>query len=319
MDYKEITRRNGKVVVFCKIEDLLKEFYGVRTMEEVETHLNSNNEYIIHCPFCKESGHRKHKLYIKGDLSVGHCFVCTRAYVNVTDEVNVKVNIPDFLSKFLLNEGNTVNIVPLTDPEWSISSIKDDLVDYDESGVNYLKGRHIFMEELYKILDFKFLDGNVVMPFKYHGEPFYYQIRFTGDSSIRYFFPPISSKPPYIIERDGIKRICVVEGVFDAISMLIQAPDYIPCAVLGSSISDYQIEFIREYCPEEIVVFMDETSISIGIAKKIRSKIDYCPIRIIKSDGEDPEERMNRILKSGKELQWLKPKVYDNFGVNLRI
>ena len=99
------------------------------------------------------------------------------------------------------------------------------------------------MKALYKILDFKFWEDNVVMPFKYKGEIFYYQIRFTGNSPIRYFFPPISAKPPYVIDHDvkpSGNKIIISEGVFDAIADLIMFPEYIPFAVLGSSISDYQ-------------------------------------------------------------------------------
>jgi hypothetical protein len=97
--------------------------------------------------------------------------------------------------------------------------------------------------------------------------------------------------------------------VYDAISLLIQAPDYTPFAVLGSSISDYQIDFLREYVPEEILIYMDETRISQGIANKLSRIVDYCPIRIIKSNGEDPEEKMKRLMSYGKsfnELAWIK-------------
>lgn len=304
-DYKEVKRKDGQVLVFCNFEELLTEFYGVSSIEEVEPFENSSGEYIIHCPFCKEEGHTKHKLYIKSDLTVGHCFVCTRAFINVTDKVDTTFKIPDFISKFS-NYSGRVNLVRLNDPMWTLDKFKYEFDKFDEKGYQYLIGRHQFMSELYKILDFKFMDGNVVMPFKYHGEIFYYQIRFTGDSSIRYYFPPISAKPPYIIDHgENIRKIVIVEGVFDAISMLIQAPDYIPCAVLGSSISDYQLDFIREYVPTEIVIFMDKTEISKNIARKVVTKIDYCPIKIIKSNGEDPEERMKRYMKLGKNLQWV--------------
>lgn len=307
MEFKEVKRKNGQVIVFCNFEDLLKEAYGVKSMEEVLPHANDNGEYIIHCPFCKQEGHTKHKLYIKDDLTVGHCFVCTRTYVNVDDKVDLSFSIPDFLPYFGYSG---LNLVKLEDPIWSLDKYFNEFDDYDEKGVNYLIGRHKYMAELYKALDFKFLDGNIVMPFKYHGEVFYYQLRFTGNSNIRYFFPPISKKPPYIIDHGGgkIRKICIVEGVYDAISMLIQAPDYIPCAVLGSSISDYQIEFIREYVPKEILIYMDKTEISIKIARKLVTRIDYCPIKIHYSDGTDPEEMMKKRMSWGgnKEIAWIK-------------
>lgn len=306
VDYKEVKCKDGRRLVFCNFEELLKDFYGVSRMEEVEPFANSNGEYIIHCPFCRNEGHTKHKLYIKSDLTVGHCFVCTRSYVHVSDEVDTSFKVPDFLSMFYGNSGHP-NLVRLNDPVWTLDKYWNEFDSFDQKGYDYLMSRHPFMNEMYKILDFKFMDGNIVMPFKYHGEVFYYQIRFSGNSKIRYFFPPISAKPPYIIEHgNGIRKFIVVEGVYDAIAALIMAPDYIPCAVLGSSISDYQLDFLREYVPQEIVCYLDDTKKSIGVAEKIKSRIDYCPIRIIRSNGEDPEECMKRKLRWGKELQWIK-------------
>ena len=34
-EYKEVVRKNGKRIVFCNFEDLLKDAYGVNTMDEV--------------------------------------------------------------------------------------------------------------------------------------------------------------------------------------------------------------------------------------------------------------------------------------------
>lgn len=305
MEFKEVKKKNGQVIVFCNFEELLKDAYGVKTMEEVKPFANDSGEYIIHCPFCRDEGHTKHKLYIKDDLTVGHCFVCTRTYVNVTDKIDVSFDIPDFLPNFGYSG---FNLVKLEDPIWTLDNYFNEFDSYDEKGVKYLASRHKYLLELYKLLDFKFVDGNVVMPFKYHGEIFYYQIRFTGNSNIRYFFPPIAKKPPYIIEHGENKKFIVVEGVYDAISCLITAPNYTPVAVLGSSISDYQIGFIREYVPSEILVYMDDTKKSIGIARKLVTKIDYCPIRIIPSNGEDPEEMMKRKMSWGnnKEIACIK-------------
>ena len=301
IDYKEIKKKDGSILIFCDLNELLKEFYGT---EEYQPYVNSTGEYIIHCPFCKEEGHTKHKLYIKDDLSVGHCFVCNRSYIGVTDEIKFETKMPEFYTSFQ----KPFEVVGLRDDQpWNLNRLQYEFDDYDEKGFQYLVGRHKYMAELYKILGFKFWNGNVVMPFFYHGKPFYYQIRFTGDSKIRYYFPPVSSKPPYCIETcEHPKKFIICEGVFDAISLLIQAPSYTPFAVLGSSISDYQIGFLREYIPEKILIYMDETKISNGIAAKLRSIIDYCPIEIIKSDGEDPEEHMIRRMNMGANLQWIK-------------
>lgn len=303
VDYKEVKRKNGNVLISCNFEDLLKEAYGVKTMDEVLP-MASGDEYICHCPFCKAEGHTKHKLYIKTDLTVGHCFVCTRNFINLTDEVKTEYKIPNFLG--FMGSPGPLELVRLTDPIWSLDKFKYEFDDFSQEGYDYLIGRHGFMSDLYKVLDFKFMDGNIVMPFKYHGEIFYYQIRFSGSSNIRYFFPPISAKPPYIIEKPVNKNFIICEGVFDAIACLIMAPDYTPFAVLGSSISEYQMKFLREYVPEKILVYMDETKISNRIAENLKQEVGYCPIGIIRSTGEDPEENLKKRLAFGKPLQWIK-------------
>lgn len=306
MEYQEIIKKDGKRIVFCNMKELLQEAYGVKSMEEVETFLKGN-EYICHCPFCKNEGHTKHKLYVKSDLTVGHCFVCCRAFVNIDETVKVDYQVPSFLA-----QQRPFEVVPLNDPEWSLDRFKYEFDDYSEPGVQYLINRNPFLKDLWKPLGFKFWDDNVVMPFWWQGEIIYYQIRFTKPSKIRYFFPRISSpwgaaKCPYIIPRAGSdnKSFIICEGVYDAIACFIQAPSYTPMAVLGSSISDYQLWFLRSYVPERILVYMDDTEKSKAVADKIRSVIDYCPVRVMPSDGTDPEENLMKRLKTGKNIQWI--------------
>lgn len=307
LEYKEIVKKNGKHLIFCSFEDLLKEAYGVSTMDQVEAVMvKSGSEIIAHCPWCKEEGHTKHKLYIKDDFTVGQCFVCGRVFCNVTSELKTEVIVPSSLSSF--GSGPIKFELPeMKNEEWTMDKYYYEFDDTSEVGMKYLLGRHGFFKDLAKALGFKFWNGNVVMPFFFRGEPYYYQIRFSGNSKIRYFLPPVSQKSCYIIERseEDIKhRILIVEGIYDAVAGLIQCPDFTPVAVLGSSISDYQIAQIREYSGyvTEILIWMDETSISKKIKKKVRSIIDYCPINIIYSKGEDPEEILKKKLKYGLEL-----------------
>lgn len=310
MDYKEIRKKDGTLIVFCRFEELLKEAYGANTMEEVKTHQGNNGEYIIHCPFCRAEGHTKHKLYIKSDLTVGHCFVCDRAFVNVTDEVKVDYKIPNFFNGGFFNDNNTPKeLVRLSDPTWTLDKFHNEFDDFDQKGYDYLVKRNPYLSELYKILGFKFWQSNIVMPFfDDQGKVFYYQIRFTGNSKIRYFFPPISHKPCYIIKRnnpEAAHRLIISEGIFSGIASMLMSENYTSISILGSSVSDYQLNMIRQFVPEKIVIFLDETKLSIGVANKIKSVIDYCPIQIIKSDGEDPEERMMRRRRQGKDLIWI--------------
>ena len=314
-EHVEINRKNGSRLIFCNFDDLIKESCQVEDIEQAGLTKTQNGEYIIHCPFCRDEGHTKHKLYIKSDYTVGHCFVCGRTYVHVTNEIKFKVDIPSGISEFGFSRP-PLKIAELTDPNWTLDKFEYDFDDSSEGGERYLFSRHKYMKDLYKLLDFKFWDGNIVMPFKYKGKVFYYQIRFSGvghgDSRIRYYFPPVSEKPPYIIDHltpsgEPCKGIIICEGVFDAIACLILAPNYIPVAVLGSSISDYQMDFIREYTGiDKIVVYMDEIDISKRIADRLRRTID-CPIHLVYSDGQDPEEKLKELIRwgDGREINYI--------------
>lgn len=311
-EFQEVfSKKTGTRTIFCNIEDLLRSVFNNNNIDEIKALApNSGEEIICHCPFCKAEGHTKHKLYIKNDLSVGHCFVCGRAFVNVDTSIDLSFDVPDFLKP---SAGSEFNLVTLQDPTWSLDKYNYEFDDYDEVGIKYLESRHPFMKDLWKPLEFKFWDGNVVMPFKFNNDVFYYQIRFsnvTHDSKKpRYFLPPMpnGTKPPYIIEVGDCRKFIICEGIFDAISLLIQAPQgFSPFAVMGSSISDYQLGFLRRYVPTEIIIYMDETAISKRIKARLESVIGYCPISIVKSNGEDPEENMVRRLKTGKPLRWIK-------------
>lgn len=296
MNYTErIRSKDGKKLIYCNFDELLMEAFGVNSMEEVQQHQSSNGEYICHCPFCKAEGHRKHKLGINDEYTLGHCFVCERVFINLDNSLNFE--IPEY--KPYGEDPSTWRVVPY-----------EKIGEYfqfpteSEDGLNYLVGRHGFLRELSKGLNFRFTtNGDIVIPFVYHGNVIYYQKRYIKGSmaqKIRYHLPPMpkGTKPPYIIEHGDNKRFIICEGIFDAIALLIQAPDWTPVAVLGSSISDYQLGFIREYVPQEIVVYMDDSEKSRSVQRKIKSVIDYCPVTIIESDGTDPEE----VLK--KKLNW---------------
>ncbi len=304
MEYTErVRKKDGTRIVTCRFVDLLKEAFNVQTEEEIKNFQKPNGEFICHCPFCKAEGHTKHKLYISDDFSVGHCFVCGRAFININDKLDFEIKEFDFLDP----DPSSWGVVPYKDVNRYFDYSQD-----NESGLNYLMKRHGFLGELSKCLNFRYTDeGDVVIPFVYHGNVIYYQIRSIKNSKLRrYWLPPMptGTKPPYIIENGDNKRIIVCEGVFDAISLLVQAPDWTPIAVLGSTISDYQLGFLREYVPEEIVVYMDDTEKSRFVQRKIKSVIDYCPVTIIESDGTDPEEVLKKKLNWATEVSQLQIK-----------
>lgn len=294
MDYQELTKKDGRVIILCNFDELLMDFYGSKSMTEVQNYLKDNGEYIIKCPFCKAEGYTKDKLYIKGDLTVGHCFKCHRAFINVTDTIEYNIKTPS------ISRTRSFDLVKLNNENWNLDMYNNEFDDYDEIGEKYLASRHKYLPALAKVLGFKFYNHNVIMPFYFHGELIYYQMRFTNKNPIRYFFPPISAKPIYSIELTDSRDLIISEGIFDGISNLLMYPDKKPICILGSSVSDYQIEMIRTYNPRSITVYMDETELSIKVTKKLQSVIDNVEYHLWKSDGTDPEEALKKRIKYGK-------------------
>jgi len=344
-DFKEIETKRKGTIVLVNFEDFLIDYYHVKNMQEVEPHANSNNEYMCVCPYCKSKhdkegirNYSKEKLYIRADLTVGHCFVCGRTFINISNDLKFEVDQPKGLMNFGFIE--PFKIVSLEeDSEYGLGRYLYDADDIQDSqeGIKYLENRHSYLPEIAKALDFRYLPGCVLMPFRFMNfnrdgsqdgkgdiqkQAFYYQIRFTDPKSkIRYFFPPISKKPPFVITKtnETRKRVIICEGIYDAIALMILTAgkdkdgndlSYIPFACMGSSISQYEMTFLKQLNPKEIVIFMDEAEISKRILNTIQPELDMCQdYKIFASPihGEDPEEYMKRIQKEkpGKELGYL--------------
>ena len=294
MEYQIWKRKNGQELVLCNLEELLLDQMQVSSLLEAKSKLTTSGEYVVKCPFCSREGYNKEKLYIHEDLEKGYCFKCTRTYINVDDTIKYNIRVP------IYENSATFSLVKLSDPIWSLDAFENEFDEFDEEGYNYLVNKgHKFMSQLYKVLNIKFHDHNPVIPFYYKGELIYYQVRFIKANRIKYFMPRISNKPIYSIEHGDNKKLIICEGVFDSMANLILYPDRTPIAVLGSSVSDYQIDMIRNYCPEDILIYMDETRLSLGIKNKLEEVINYCPINIVKSSGRDPEEKLKYLIKKG--------------------
>ena len=58
LDYQEIRKKDGGVLIFTHLLELLLERFNVATEEELQGHLKGDH-YICHCPFCEAEGHTK--------------------------------------------------------------------------------------------------------------------------------------------------------------------------------------------------------------------------------------------------------------------
>lgn len=313
--YEEVNSRSGKKLVFGKLSDLLMKYYKVSQVGDLDQYRsNYQDQYIIRCPFCASEGHTKEKLHILPNppgtekFETGYCFVCGRTFIHVSDQVEVYYKIPEFIGS-----NKEFRILPMTDNMWTLKKFEKEFKPFSLPGVKYLENRNPYLKDLWKPLGFKFFEDHVVMPFYTpDGQLIYYQIRFidaTTHDSIRYFFPRTESKPPYIIHSPlaDPEKLIIVEGIFDAIAAMIACGGkYVIIGCMGSKLSDYQLEFIRHYyIPKKILIWMDETEISKGIAKRLKGVFNYSNMVILVSNGPDPEEILVHRYRHGLKIPWI--------------
>lgn len=322
-EYKETTTRKGKIIIFGKLDELLKSYYHVNTIGALDQFKsNYKEQYIINCPFCQHEGHSKKKLHIypntsgSDDFSEGYCFVCGRTFLHINDEIDVNFKVPDFLGT-----NKPFEFIPIEDKYWTLEKFNDEFDSWSEKGIEYLVNRNPYLETLWRPLGFKFYEDHVAMPFRNpDGELIYYQIRFidaTKNFGVRFHFPKISAKPPYILHSSNAdpEKIIICEGIFDCIAAWIQCGGkYVCIALMGSKVSDYQLAFIQHwYMPKKIVFWLDETRLSKDICTRFKSVFNYSNMAIVKSEsGYDPEEILNHRIRVGKKIDWLTPEFGDN-------
>lgn len=289
MEYQIISRKGKSQLVLMDMILWVEISMGIN-------HEDENKEFECQCPVClDEEDYKKSKLYIKKDYSVGHCFKCDRVFIHASDDLDLDIkSTPSFgtknddLNRYLNN-----TIVKLdAPPNWTLEVYNN---DFSSEGAEIIRGvcdkrRNPLIEKIYKGLGFKFNNGNVAIPFIIDNELTYFQIYFPNPlGKLKYFSPPIKDKPPYILMRNP-KRFILVEGVFDAIACLFLYKDITPVALIGSTITPYQISILRRYRPTEIKIYMDNLELSNKLLSKIQSVIDYCDYEVIPSYDEDPEE-----------------------------
>lgn len=266
----------------------------------------TREHYVVECPSCKEEklrtgnpGYDKKKLYILKDESVGRCARCglviIRQHIANINELVIK-NAPNFKDP-LTSRMELQHISPLF--EGGIDFYFDKAEELQDDAIEFLKCRRSYsvIKNLDK-LGFKSYKGDFVIPFPYMGEIIYYQINYRNPKGLKYFSPPIRRKPIYVPKYIGPKLI-LTEGVYDAIACMESYPDRTCIALLGSDVTDYQVWMIRRLLPKDIVVYMDDISISNKVVNRLRATplSSFCKFSIVESHGMDADEFLKQYNK----------------------
>jgi len=245
-------------------------------------------EYRCVCPICELDDYTKNSLSIKSDFSVGNCFRCDTVFVNEYDP--------------LKNEFSRV-YVDKSSIEYNICKL-DNLTDYTNLKGNTTLGRdYLFNRNCRMDIDkYKLKSNNyfIVIPFFINDELIYYQKRsINPNAEMKHFKPEIEHQPFYHIDNDSTTLI-ISEGVFDAIACDNRFKQkYDSIALCGKSMSHYQLWLLKEIkIYDKIIIYLDDTQLSMNLFNNLKNQFAIEPrFGIIKSNGDDPEEMLNKNIK----------------------
>lgn len=295
---KSITERDHRIIVKVDMDALI---------ESQPDHRVTEKHYVLTCPACSEekarkgeSHYSKKKLYITKDKKVGYCQRCHCVYIRYfeadVDNIILLGGIPRF---------DTYQTT--FDSLATIPSIFNGGMDYFKNAkplspelVEFLRGRRSYsVIKNLDLLNFRcYNNEEILIPFHFMDDDIYYQINYVHPKALKYFNPPIKRKPIYVL-RPGYSTLVLCEGIYDAIAVLELYPNTTAVALLGCDVTDYHIWMIRRLCPAQILIYMDETKLSMAIYYELmRSPLgSYCKMFVVESDGTDPEEQLIRISK----------------------
>ena len=250
--------------------------------------------YIIQCPKCLEDlNYKKEKLYLSKSLDYGYCHRCSRVFIDrFTLYTNPDIKVPNF-SEYL----SQVRCTDHLDSFKGMNSYFQASEVIDEKAIDYLNSRgNLKLIREYKRYQLRFSNDGIYIPFLFPEAKYYIKRLYEPLGGMKYFLPPIKSKPFYFLDR-GSDTFVICEGPFDsiAIDLVFNNPNVI--GVMGSTMTNAQINSFRDLLPENIVIWLDDTSLSEKLKLKLKARIPYADFKVIESSGDDPEELLIDKLK----------------------
>lgn len=287
---------HGKLILKCDMDEL-------RATDSHIHHKTDRDEMV--CPACRAAKARqgnpyysKQKLYIYKDSGVGYCHRCHTVYVPYFEPNPDKVllTIPNFIPE---DENNFTQIDTVPDIYNGGMDFYTTAPEISENLRGFL-GRRRSDSVISHLDELKFKaynDEELIVPFFWDGEPFFYQISYCHPKSLKYKTPPCKHKPIYVLN-PGHSVVVICEGVFDAIACRELYPSCTIAAIIGSAVTPYQVWMLRKLLPSQIIVYLDDTELSLSIIDQLKGYpiADYCRLNYVESpNGEDPEEYLCRI------------------------
>ncbi len=274
---------------------------------EAGTHL------ILFCPFCTDKRGKDYysagRLYFDKREQKGICYQCNTAVFpeNHGDgnelERDFKTAVDHARKRF-------------TDPDEMehpepLELEFDNLVKED---LKYLEKRNPLLpiaSDMLGLMKWSGKEQGVVTPFMLGEDIVKFQVRFVGrrqrgrapyytSPGPKILYSPCHSLSNFRLLRERTITLC--EGTYDSIALqIIGYPN--PMAVLGSTLTDYQIYLLRKFMPENMFIMMDNKSIGWNLQRQLKVKMSSVSDYIVDDfNGLDPEEYLRKTYQDESEL-----------------
>lgn len=269
--------------------------------------LTSKHNLAYNCPYCEEKRGKidnDHKFMVDAKTTMYWCFKChTKGLLIKSSVSNAERIIPFLMDYFNLDDDSNIN---------RDSVINSDLIEFkdvipltkDSVGYEYLKNRQITDEQIsyYNIMNgINDNLGRIVIPNVLVSKwTDFYQGRSYIGANNKYKNPEGVDKTNIVFnlhnQRKKQKRIYIVEGLFSAIR---GGKDCV--SIYGSSVSEMQLNLIKNYKFEEIYCCLDGDSAGqlgnnhmMNELKKCTNSIIY---NVVLPEKEDPADMGEDVFK----------------------
>jgi hypothetical protein len=266
---------------------------------EVHGHSKNHEHYI--CPLCKEEhgdDYAKVKLYWNYEKLIGFCFICEHVAILKTDRPRYEVALTVILNRLLSDLSHNPEIMERELRSFSEINYSGIAKAPTDVAVEYLAHRVPIYPDLLDVFRFgEVPKTGVTVPVFINGKIVSYILRFYKPPGKMKYYLPENSKVLYSPTGDlwigkHVEEITLVEGPFDAIAAAIDGfPN--PMAVFGKTITPFQTYLLRSMAPDKINFYLDETELSQKMRMEVRGQLPtVSSTRVIRSPGDDPEERL---------------------------
>jgi hypothetical protein len=298
MELTKIKSKKGKELYVTDLESIVEDNYDQAYINLIHSNKSAKTEFVCVCPLCRDRKgpqYSNRKLYITSDFSVGHCFVCDTAFVNLDNESPTDKPIQE---EFDIDTNFEVDGLTLPNIDLSLL-LKLKPANESQDAIKYLYDRNPYIiPEKY---DLRYIKNKLIIPFKIEGKDIFYQIRYLIPFNPKMkYYTPAYIKPFYIASDhwDPYRPTILTEGVFSAIGVDCTGINANIVALIGNCITKYQMSLLRYLGFNDLYCYLDKIELSKKLMSNIRDVhgINAKFIPPVTSGSElDQEEELRRI------------------------